>query len=1024
MSIFKSTFKPFVVRQILTRQNLLQEVNRPIEFSHYVSSKAPWARMTSLVNYKDSDALAKKYILMGGTLYNKSGSAIPTQRSGVGGSGAAYGGDLSSTQYGITPMPGILGMTTRSLGAYGSLVEATIKFQAWDVKQLEDLSMLYMRPGYKVLLEWGWSMYLDTYKNGEDYKDKITPNALKETYNSYNIQTTKYNTIDAFSPNITQDIVYERLEELRHRYSGNYDGVLGSIKNFEYVLQPNGSYECTTVLISIGDVIDSIRMNDTLGISIGQRNVATTINPNIDTGSLDNVDYSEIKSQFELLMDDYCKVSDDDPRSGYSVITAIDNSIKDKDRDYIDPYIYKYRSGFSVSPNNTLLTPTQQIAANFNIALGTVAGKALGGRSNTTNTNTNTDTTNTATINQEQAYPVSPDNPGDKRSYYYIQFAYLLHILNVFKNVFADKQQTLVDIEIPSSPVNKNAISNGLCQASFNSISIDPNVAMIRNSQARLFKDIEGNNGFRPEIFKTETQPVKGPMVSDYNMKEYLYRDTNLGQIANIYINIKEVVSIYRQQSISNRGYVYLGEMISEIMNKVAFALGSINDFDKFVTNNKIVVIDKHYTELEADSNYANKFKINVSGNNTMVRKHKIESKIFPSQATMIAIAAQNRENIAAIQTSTYTYLNEGLTDRLFKNTDTTREGAEATGSEAVKRAKLQPILNLVEYVNSYVVVNKGMSAYYIANTTAMNGYLNTLLVELEGGTDYKAVIPISIELTVDGISGLTIGEIFTVDKKVLPKDYYDKKIGFIVTGINNEVNTNSWLTSIKTQICLLDQSDKQKITKEKADKLLGDLQKASEANRIENDISIRYYNLLAALSIDALKGSFRVTGPSGDIAIRNQSAPLFSRAAIIEYASGVITLDYLLKDFNTAYLVAYPIASLDTQRNISFRLDNLDNTNVLSQVIREMSFYKALNSEIKSRFDAEFNRVLNLINSKVPVTTKIAESRDSDVVRGTVGFEKYTIVFSKIDVNKAVDQNTGNLIFPIPFIQGYPYFK
>ena len=203
MSIFKSTFKPYVIRQINTRQNLLSEVNRPVDFAHYVSSKAPWIRMTSLVDYgpvgNESPDLAKKYVLMGGTLYNRAGTDTYFTRGGVGGKGASYGGDLGTNQYGIRPMPGITSMKTRSLGAYGSLTEATIKFQAWDVKQLEDLTVLFMRPGYKVVLEWGWSMYLDSSVTGEDYKAKATTNALNYTSTKYNTKTMVFNTIDSYA---------------------------------------------------------------------------------------------------------------------------------------------------------------------------------------------------------------------------------------------------------------------------------------------------------------------------------------------------------------------------------------------------------------------------------------------------------------------------------------------------------------------------------------------------------------------------------------------------------------------------------------------------------------------------------------------------------------------------------------------------------------------------------------------------------------------------------------------------------
>jgi hypothetical protein len=1081
MSIFKSTFKPYVVRQINTRQNLLSEVNRPVDFAHYVSSKASWARMTSLVNYgpvnEEGPELAKKYILMGGTLYNRPGTDRYFDRRGVGGRGASYGGDLGTNQYGIRPMPGITSLKTRSLGAYGSLTEATVKFYAWDVKQLEDLTVLFMRPGYKVVLEWGWSMYLDTSVSGENYREKITTNALKYSASSYNTKTMVFNTIDCFDSGITQDGIYNQLDVLRHKYSGNYDGVLGSIMNFSYTLMPNGAYECTTVLISIGDTIDTIRMNDTVGISVGPRDIVKVDNPNIDEQSLDTIDYSEIKSQFELLMDEYCTLSDDNPRSNSENILAIDSVIKDADKPYIDTFIYKYKSGFSTSAANTLLSGDQALRAGFQNSI--IASQNLyGGQKPAAPSNGSSLGTGVPNVNKdaEQAFPVSQDNPGDKRSYYYIQFSYFLHILNVFKNVFASKGQTLVDIEIPANPIKTDSISNGLCQASYNSISIDPNVAIIRNSRANLFTDIEGNKSFRPEIFKTETKAVFGPATVDNNLREYLYDNTNFGQIGNIYINIKEIVSIYKQESMSNRGYVYLGKVINEVLSRAAFSLGSINDFDKFVKNNKIVIIDKHYTELPEDSTYNSKFKINVSGNNSIVRSHKIESKIFPSQATMIAIAAQDRENVAAIQTSTYNYLNRGLKDRLFNETSNTKKDILENRSElAAKRKKLESILLLMQYVNNYVIVNKSIGVYYNSNIVAMNGYLNTLLVEMEGGTDYKAVVPISVNLTIDGLSGLTIGEIFTVDKKVLPRDYESKHIGFIVTGITNDIATNGWTTELSSQMCILDQEEKQKISKIKGEEVLKDILEEAENKKIENRTAIIYFNILAALVMDCLLNRYQIGTNDGVIKIRNTSNPLYTKVAITEFSGGLVDFDYVLKDLNSAYLKAFPTPQYDVNRKANFRIDNLNNPAVLTKVISEMSIYFALSTasqDVGIAYNNEYSKIMKgYIDYIIPGTKADffhptatwgqtveqtfrpisnilgALAQIPDVVQGEKNPFSITIkpedvknnpdiqfinaastatTFSKIDINKAVDVNTGLLNGPIKsfFISGYKYYK
>lgn len=1061
MSIFKSTFKPFVVRQINARQSLLRQENRPLEFAQYVSAKSPWVRMTSFVDYQDSSALAKNYILMGGTLYDfNTETGKVKMRAGLGGRGAVYGGDLGNRQYGIRPMPGITNVTIRNIAAYGSLTEATVRFYAWDVKQLEDLSILYMRPGYKVLLEWGWSMYLNTSIKDDDHTTKTDYKTLNTEYKNFTINNTPFNTINCFDTNLNQDIIYEQLSVLRHRYSANYDGVLGYIKNFNYTLQENGSYECNTVLISMGDTIDTIRINDTTGIDIGYSQASNTNAPSTTASETSpnqpQVDYSEIKSQFEILFDEYCKLSESNPRTNSSIITGIDSLIKPDQSTYIDKFIYKYNSGFSLNALDEFGQKVEILKQKSAFKRPVVSGTS-------TSTETSKKPTEEATPpeNTNQPVTVSQDNPGDKRSYYYMQFSYLVHILNVFKTLYPEKSsEGLITLEIPSNPTDTKSLSNGLCQASFNSISIDPNVSLIRNSKATLFTDVSGTKGFRPEVFKTETQDESGSSEVDYNMREYLYSNTNFGQIGNIYVNIKTIISVYKSLAVSNNGYVYLGEFLSQLLSKMSFALGSINDFDKFVSNNKICIIDKHYTELPADSRFDSKFKINVSGNASIVRKHKIESKIFPSQATMIAIAAQDRQNVSSIQTSTYNYLNEGLKDRLFGTIDNQPTPAN-TDEVTAKKRLLNSILTLVQYVNSYVLVNKTISAFYASNVGAMNGYLNTLLVELEGGTDYKAVVPISVDLEIDGLSGLTIGEIFTVDKKVLPKDYSDKSIGFIVTNVAHEIVTNAWITKIQSQMCILDQEEKQLRSLQKSEAIFGDLNKQIIENKSDNYTSIKYYNILAALVIDSLRGMYRLPVGSDEIVIEKKQQPLYLKSAISEFAPGELDLGSVLIDYTNAYKREFP------SREFVLRQPE-----AIERSIKKTSYYEAMVPDIKNFFDQELTRVLNGYNKYVtnnPGFLKGVFSWDNvsrsyeglqnvyraikEGLKSTFGGAPLTpgsvllntpggigilltspsiledaravlsCTFFKIDINKSVDINTG-LLNQISFVPGYSYYE
>ena len=235
MSIFKASFDDYIKNQIYARQNIVDtQGKRPIDFQLYVSAKSPWIKMTSLVDYNGSNDLSKRYVLMGGTLWkDPSDDKSFDLRSGILGLKSSYGTDLGSSkigagnlQYGIRPMPGITSVDVKSKSAYGSLREAVVKFYAWDVKQLEDLLVLFMRPGYPVLLEWGWSMYLDT---------SIVPN---EDSNAPSVKNPKIKsfdgkTINCFEANISQETIYSELKKYQKKFAGNYDGVLGLVRNYE-----------------------------------------------------------------------------------------------------------------------------------------------------------------------------------------------------------------------------------------------------------------------------------------------------------------------------------------------------------------------------------------------------------------------------------------------------------------------------------------------------------------------------------------------------------------------------------------------------------------------------------------------------------------------------------------------------------------------------------------------------------------------------------------------------------------------
>jgi hypothetical protein len=237
MSIFRDTFTPEVSGSLAARQNAMAV--RGSTAIQYLNSRNSWIRMTSAVNVEGNNDLARQYVLLGGTLLNND-----KLRAGVGDRTKAYSATTPSgrtNRLGIRPMPGITSIDIKSKTAYGSLREITVNFQCWDITQLEDLELLYMRPGYTVLIEWGWSPYL---KN-----DGTIERSVPQFYDILDKKETD------------RSQIFRELFDKSKKSGGNYDAMYGYIKNYQWSAREDGGYDCQTTVISTGEIIESLKVN-------------------------------------------------------------------------------------------------------------------------------------------------------------------------------------------------------------------------------------------------------------------------------------------------------------------------------------------------------------------------------------------------------------------------------------------------------------------------------------------------------------------------------------------------------------------------------------------------------------------------------------------------------------------------------------------------------------------------------------------------------------------------------------------
>jgi hypothetical protein len=145
--------------------------------------------------------------------------------------------------FGFSPMPGIHSADIKTL-TRGSLKKATVKLTANNKQQFDIIDLLYMRLGYTVLLEWGNSIYTTTGGDKEILRNTLIEDMFfnTESNGSY---------LEMLGP----------IRDKRKEYSGNYDALLGKVSNFSWSFNSDGSYDIELTIISLGDVIESLKSN-------------------------------------------------------------------------------------------------------------------------------------------------------------------------------------------------------------------------------------------------------------------------------------------------------------------------------------------------------------------------------------------------------------------------------------------------------------------------------------------------------------------------------------------------------------------------------------------------------------------------------------------------------------------------------------------------------------------------------------------------------------------------------------------
>ena len=286
--------------------------------------------------------------------------------------------------------------------------------------------------------------------------------------------------------------------------------------------------------------------------------------------------------------------------------------------------------------------------------------------------------------------------------------------------------------------------------------------------------------------------------------------------ILNIYINIDFVLSllgsILERDKISDKT-IY--DFIAGILSKLNSNLGNINNFDLHYEEqeNTYYIVDTTVLP-SAEQMTDSRSRINVVGLNSTVENINLSSTVPNSLTAVVAAAASAETTDVRNELHAMFRWNTGLKDRTntvlkFSSDNKALYESQEFHDELVLLAKYVVSLNQSNFIMQYIpediagirlVFNKTMSIfkeYYTNSKTNSSGkYLNA-----------PGLIPIKLELTLKGISGLKMGQCFTINDEIIPEKYRGK-VAFQIWHLADTIVNNKWITDVGALMFSLDVKD------------------------------------------------------------------------------------------------------------------------------------------------------------------------------------------------------------------------
>jgi GH24 family phage-related lysozyme (muramidase) len=405
-------------------------------------------------------------------------------------------------------------------------------------------------------------------------------------------------------------------------------------------------------------------------------------------------------------------------------------------------------------------------------------------------------------------------NQGESSKFYYIKLGLLLYYINN-NSIFYEKD-TNGTIKKPFVYLDFNPETN-YCFTTPYHLSVDPGVCMIKiNLNNEAYKQLFPPGLAPLEPFNSGLDKFSKNVDSGFASVDDVL--SSRGKLMNIPVNIDHIINIIQSQSNNNpKTDVLLRSFLEILMDDINKSLGNINNFrvGYYDDGNTLRIYDDQVINPPSGQSIISNNSdsallpieptvIPIIGKNSIVRSLTLKSEVSTKMSQMIAFSSQ-AGNLGSQNTdaSGLGDTNIKLIDRILPVKETVT-GASSTNIETKQGADKDAAKIFDDSIKN--IYQQGI--YNKSQVNTLKIYYSTATNRLKAekdGTKARQVLPISINISTDGISGMSLLEGFTVPKDVLPSQYLNSqgqnRVGFAIAGLNHTIENNQWVTAIRGQM-------------------------------------------------------------------------------------------------------------------------------------------------------------------------------------------------------------------------------